>query len=337
MQVFGFVNKGGWCGVVLFFVLSGFLITGILWDSFDDPGWWRKFVARRSLRIFPLYFLALALVVLAAIPGGTVGAVLHSVWIPGLFLEDVPGLNRISETIPSPLATFHLWSIAVEEQFYLLWPFLLLLAKTRGQAMKICLAVFVASFGFRAGVGVLHLRHDLWDKSLMSQAGALALGGWLALAARGAEWPRVLRWCPAICCAGAAGFLSTGVFSRDFNGAPMHLFGTAFASLLFTGLVALSTGSGMVATALSAAWLRWLGRLSYGIYVYHVLLSHLFASISDRLAGARSPMVHNLVTLVCAAVLSLAAAYASFHLYERPFLKWKRMFAPKPEAKAEIA
>ncbi len=75
VRVIGEMNKGNWIGLVLFFVLSGFLITGILWDSFDDPRWWRKFFARRSLRIFPLYFLALLLVVLAAIPFGAVTGV----------------------------------------------------------------------------------------------------------------------------------------------------------------------------------------------------------------------------------------------------------------------
>jgi peptidoglycan/LPS O-acetylase OafA/YrhL len=66
MRIIGFLNKGGWVGVTLFFVLSGFLITGILWDSFDQPQWWRKFYIRRMLRIFPLYYASIALVILAA-------------------------------------------------------------------------------------------------------------------------------------------------------------------------------------------------------------------------------------------------------------------------------
>lgn len=125
MQLFGLANKGGWSGVTLFFVLSGFLITGILWDSYSDEHWWRKFFARRTLRIFPLYFLTLLLVLLASIAGGTAGSVLSGLWIPALFLENMPYLSRVSETLPSPLPIFHLWSIAVEEQFYLVWPFVL--------------------------------------------------------------------------------------------------------------------------------------------------------------------------------------------------------------------
>lgn len=82
---FGFVDKDGWTGVVLFFVRSG-----ILWERYSDIHSWRQFVARRSVPNFPLYFLTLLLVVLAAIPGGTISAVLRS--IRGLRNPVVPSL-----------------------------------------------------------------------------------------------------------------------------------------------------------------------------------------------------------------------------------------------------
>jgi peptidoglycan/LPS O-acetylase OafA/YrhL len=125
MRVFGFLNKGGWAGVTLFFVLSGFLITGILWDSFDQPNWLRNFYARRALRIFPLYYGSLVLVLLAAAWKGTLLPALRLIWIPAFFLQNMPHLVALVDRIPSPLGIFHFWSLAVEEQFYLLWPFVL--------------------------------------------------------------------------------------------------------------------------------------------------------------------------------------------------------------------
>ncbi len=92
MRVFGMINKGGWCGVTLFFLLSGFLITGILWDSKGEPHWWRNFYARRTLRIFPLYYGTLVLVMVAAAVVGAFYQAASKIWIPALFLQNFPYL-----------------------------------------------------------------------------------------------------------------------------------------------------------------------------------------------------------------------------------------------------
>jgi peptidoglycan/LPS O-acetylase OafA/YrhL len=328
LQVFGLVNKGGWAGVVLFFVLSGFLITGILWDSFGDPHWWSKFFARRSLRIFPLYFLALLLVILAAIPAGTVAAAAGRIWIPALFLENFPVLGDLANNIASPLALFHLWSIAVEEQFYLIWPWLLLLTRTRQRAMQLCLATFVLSACFR--IVTAYLAPAAWDHSLPSEAGALAAGGWLALRVRGPRFEGLRRYFAPAAFLGLLGFMAAGVAGRQFDGTfEMRVFGVPSITLCFTALIALALQPGWVASLLSVRWLRGLGSISYGFYIAHMLLLNYYVGLANRLAGGREGMLRNLSLFVVAGVCSTCLAWLSFHLFERQFLRLKRYFVPE--------
>ena len=330
MQLVGAVNKGGWSGVVLFFVLSGFLITGILCDSFGDPHWWRNFFVRRVLRILPLYYLALLLLLLGAIPRNTVAAVGSRVWIPLLFLENMPHLGQISDNLPSAVPVFHLWSIAVEEQFYLLWPFLLVLQRSRRRAQWVCVLLFAASAGFRFYLAGDAARAAAWEHSLPTQAGALALGGFLALSARGPEWPKVLRAAPLAVIAGLLGFgLSGGISgSMQTSGRFMMTFGLPLITIAFAGLIALATHGGVVSWVFSVGWLRWLGTISYGLYVFHVLLIPVIEEITRRLVPHGGNMMFNLVQFVVAAVLSVGVATISFNLYEKQILRLKRYFGP---------
>ncbi|MBD0321145.1 MAG: acyltransferase, partial [Gemmatimonadetes bacterium] len=120
-----FFSRGvgtGWMGVDLFFVLSGFLITGILYDSRDSPAYFRNFYARRSLRIFPLYYAYLFAIfaVLPRVQAGAAGPAEESarIWV-WTYLSNVLFARGGWEVMPGH--TTHLWSLAVEEQFYLLW------------------------------------------------------------------------------------------------------------------------------------------------------------------------------------------------------------------------
>jgi peptidoglycan/LPS O-acetylase OafA/YrhL len=336
MRAFGYLNKGGWCGVTLFFVLSGFLITGILWDSNSNYHWWRKFLARRTLRIFPLYFLALLLVVLASIHGGGLRGTLSGIWIPLLFLENIPHLQQISQALPSPLPIFHLWSIAVEEQFYLLWPFVLQWARTGERARLLCVAVFFVSLLFRVSVALATPGSDLWTDFLVTQAGALAAGGWLALSRRSPDWSRIVRVAPGLAVLGLVGFLTCGILSGTLEnlGRYMMPVGLPFVTMLWASIVALAVEPGTVARVFSTGWLRWLGNISYGVYVFHVLLIEPIQYITHLLAGTRSQMVQLAVQFVVAAALSLTCAWLSFHLYEKQFLRLKRFFLPTSASQA---
>ena len=195
----------------------------------------------------------------------------------------------------------------------------------------LCVAVFLVSAGFRLSIGWFAPHPLVWAPLLLSQAGALAAGGWLALSYRGPEWLQVLRWAPTAGFMGLAAFLVVGVLSNDFQttGRYMMTLGLPFATIFFSGLVALAITPGFIARFFRMAWLRWLGGISYGIYVFHILLIHLFSTAARHLAGNDWSMKYLLLRFLIAAVGSVAVAFFSYHLYEKQFLRLKKYFVPR--------
>jgi peptidoglycan/LPS O-acetylase OafA/YrhL len=177
----------GWAGVSLFFVLSGFLISGILWDAFDQKNWWTRFYWRRSLRIFPLYYFALSIAFVSAIWMTGYRWPLGSAWPLLVYLQNVPFFFPTLARFPNYPALGHFWSLAVEEQFYLVWPFLL--AWRHGSnltARRMCLLLWAMSLGFRVLVFSAGMREYWAIGFLAARAGELAMGAYLALAIRDA-------------------------------------------------------------------------------------------------------------------------------------------------------
>ncbi|MBS1822914.1 MAG: acyltransferase [Acidobacteria bacterium] len=327
VRLFGLINKGGWVGVTLFFVLSGFLITGILWDSFGQPHWWRNFYARRTLRIFPLYYLCILIVIAGAAFQGTLIGALGKIWVPALFMQNMPHLLTIVDKIPAPFGLFHFWSLAVEEQFYLIWPFLLAVQKSRRNAGIFCLLTFLFSFAFRILLWQFAPHPEQFNDFLFSRAGELAIGGWLALAWRGPAWERIERLAPVVTFCGLAGFIASGMFAGSFETNRVQMtVGLPCITICFTALLALCMRPGIVQRCAEARWLRWLGTISYGIYVYHMLFLGQYMFIVQKLLGRRSLMVTNAALLIVAAVGTLTIAWLSFNFFEKPFLRLKSRF-----------
>jgi peptidoglycan/LPS O-acetylase OafA/YrhL len=326
LHIFGEIVHLGWVGVSLFFVLSGFLITGILLDSFDRPGWCKTFYIRRTLRIFPLYYFVL-------IAGVILVPILRACWIsiaevwPFFFyLQDVPGLVRFE--LLNPLLTLgHFWSLAVEEQFYLCWPFLLFAANKRGLARPLCVTVFVLSLLFRICVFGFHLYWPWAGYFILGRAGEMAAGGFLAASLRrpGRTAHEVVRGAKPILAASLLGTLAIVIGARQ-NSAGEPWFGTlglVFLSGLFASLIAISLQPGYTQRAFAWPPLRWLGRISYGIYVYHLLLYPLFAWIAGRLIPPSVGSRYLIALAFIAAAGTLVAAMLSFATVESAFLKLK--------------
>lgn len=318
---FGEICKQGWTGVTLFFILSGFLITGILWDSRGEPHWWRNFYTRRMLRIFPLYYGSLALVLVAAALAGTFTIALSRIWSPLFFLQDIPG--RAAACINhdgSPLQLSHFWSLAVEEQFYLGWPFLLLLPKSKRSALYLCTLVIVLSELFWVGQWVTPII-DRYFPMVFTRAAEMSAGAWLAIAYRTRLWNRMRGLAHIAAPLGLALYILGCVFVRRLD-----VIRLPSITLCFAALLVLSLHQGLVGRTLSTRIIRWIGTISYGIYVYHVLLGPLFERLAMHIAGSAQDNLFHVVFVCVSTVGTLLVASLSFRYFEQPFLRRKRYY-----------
>ncbi len=322
----GQAEKAGWTGVTLFFLLSGFLITGILWDSRGVQHWWRNFYVRRALRILPLYYGALLLVLLVATFNGTLGRALHGVWVQALYLQTFPYFFAQRWHLPPPLFLEHFWTLAIEEQFYLLWPLVLWLAPSRRAAATVCMGVFAASFAYRAGSMAVYSPLT-GNFLLLTRSGEFALGGWLALVYRGPVWERLRPWLAPVGATAALLFIALTVHNDFAMSTPLN-FALALAaiSVAYTGLIGVALRPGLVQRCASIGWLRWVGKVSFGVYVYHLLLRALFEWVAARLAHGTQGERYLALRLVVALIGTLLIAALSYSFYEKSFLRYKRHF-----------
>lgn len=331
IHLIGAFIKVGWTGVPLFFVLSGFLITGILWDSFDKPQWWKTFYIRRSLRIFPLYYLSILIVILSAIFFGDVHEALHNVWIYALYSQNFPFAAQRIQHLGSSVGLIAFWSLAVEEQFYLCWPFLLRCTRTLRQAKALCIALFVLAFLYRVyGSQPGHDAEILGDATL-SRAGELAVGAWLALKLRGnpVEWSRFLRWVPIASILSLSGFIAVSVYSGEpeTTHRAVLVFGLPFIAIFYGCLICMAiTENSWVQRAASVAFLRWMGAISYSLYVWHELLNVPVTKLSLALAPHAGRDAGLALRFTVAAVVCVTVAQLSYRYFEMPFLRLKDRF-----------
>jgi peptidoglycan/LPS O-acetylase OafA/YrhL len=307
----------GWLGVNLFFVLSGFLITGILLDTRHRPSYYRQFYLRRALRILPAYLgiiLILFLIRYIQFPQ-TVAAL--------LFLANYMPLLRI------PGGYGPLWSLSVEEQFYLLWPAVVAKVSTRNLTV-ICLALCLVEPFLRWLSASGHLPLGDVKTATYLIADNLALGALAAIFARSrfGTLRNGTRLGVALCLLGGLifaighpfGILTrTTVVGETLQSVPWNIFFTGI--LLFT----LGTRSPFFSSIWTAP-LRFLGYISYGLYLIHVLI---FFWYDEAFPYITNPTLHHLMQrslvrfFVCGAV-AIYIAWLSRRFYEEPFLRMGR-------------
>lgn len=330
VRVAGLLLKAGWSGVSLFFVLSGFLISGILWDTHGTVSWLKNFYVRRALRIFPLYYGSLLLVVLTAFAASKGPFCLSHIWVFALYLQNFPALARFTSSYGSPLLLGHFWSLAVEEQFYLLWPFLLSRMRTRAAAKYLCVATVVVSLCFRLLLWGRDEVSSVSQGSLLTHAGELAAGAFLALCFRDAAWKKLDRLAPATAIASLAGFAAAGWLGGgfEFQGAWIVVFGLTCLTLFWASVLVLSLRpGGLWSRAMTFGWLRWVGTISYGIYVFHVLLHPVFWWIAERILPHANRIQGLALNGVVTVLGSFSVAWISFRFYESAFLRLRKRFS----------
>jgi peptidoglycan/LPS O-acetylase OafA/YrhL len=321
--------------VNVFFVLSGYLITSIILNNEPTEHFLITFYIRRCLRIWPIYYLALAVLVLI------------NPWLPTRGnLEDLTYYLTYTQEISHywstseptfPDAFRHTWSLAIEEQFYLFWPAILLLAGRR--RLPVLAAILVA-------LAVVARALDLNHFILITQCDGLALGGFLAHLLAGkdrmqamsmASRTRLTGLCAAvsglsIALVVLAGWVQT---RRPELIAPaaiksLMLFGINLLILAMTAAVVVNAGG------LRLRWLRdrrlvYMGTISYGLYLYHQVVFSVWENFAVQY-GWRGGLLTDVAKFsACVALASL-----SWHLLERPILALKDRFTYQVVAPVEL-
>ncbi len=298
----------GWTGVDLFFVLSGFLITGILFDTRDRKDYFANFYARRILRIWPLYFALLSVMFLAVpvvAPRWSAAAMENAkpAWAFVLFVQNL----AIGHAITGPLSAT--WSLAIEEQFYFVWPLVIWLLP-RNAIKRLAIALIIASPMLRLGLLLDHAHISMYYNTFTRLDG-LAVGSFLAIWLRDTKAETVKRWAIAIL--------------------PVALAAAIVLEQTWIRYSAIAVTCGALVCLAFFAVLRnrfvlFTGRISYGLYLTHMAVFGLAAKPELRRHYPHSSGFNDCAYLIVGLVLSYAIASLSWFLFESKILRAKKWF-----------
>lgn len=342
-RVYSAVAGMGWIGVDLFFVLSGFLITGILYDSRGSQHYYRVFYARRTVRIFPLYYASLALFfwiipfVLTHLHHGEFTDTHSSVW-ERLFAWTylINWYEGATEFKGMPLPLAHFWSLAIEEQFYFVWPFLVL-TLARRRLMTLCVGLIAFGLVSRMVAYGIHLPIVAYTWTFC-RADSLAVGAVLALAARDLnDWKTVEKCAPFLAISALSAVVAVRILNPLSVAGPGHdptflvgTFGMSFLGIFFGSCLAMSVSSreeSFLRRFLSSPFLRFFGKYSYCLYVCHVPFI-VFCARAGLQSDYLARLLHNRFLAVVVLngigfVSTTTIALMSWNLFEKQFLKLK--------------
>lgn len=328
----------GWVGVQLFFVLSGFLITRNLLKTQGAKGYFKAFYGRRFLRIFPLYYATLffffvLLPWVGHVPPGVEADRPTQIWL-WLFLS-----NWTQQIGWGGLSLPHFWSLAVEEQFYLLWP-LVVFSRTPKQLLRICALIAVASLAIRCAMVWHGCPPLLIYTSSLCRMDALAMG---ASVAAWAHMPRgvdsmvsrrawLLGAAAALLVAGK--LIPQGFGMTDPAGQTLgySMLGAICALVIAASLASECLPKGIWSRVFASPWLQSVGKYSYAMYVFHAPLGgYVGLVLLDRLGWHSHPTTLQAFAYeVAIGVCTFALAWCSYHVLEKHFLKLKRHFVATP-------
>lgn len=331
-----------WVGVDLFFVLSGFLLGGILLDHRTASNLFRVFYLRRGCRILPAYFLFLLPLLVVPALGldhgmPALGSMLSTgdipPWAYPLFLQNL-AMTVIGSWGEAWISTT--WSLAVEEQFYLILPLIVrFVPRPRLPAVLVTLALLAPLLRIalhlwlpatQAQIGAYTLLPCRWDSLLLG-----ALVAWLVRDATALAWLRRqaagLRtsWWLLLAAGLALAWLSPDLRSLPMSSAGFSLFALLFANTILCGELGLLPGR----NALEWPPLRWVGRISYALYLVHLsVCSVIFHAFSHHSRSLDS--LFDVALMAGSLVASLAVAGLSWVFLERPIFNLARRFKYRP-------
>ncbi len=343
----------GWTGTDLFFVLSGFLITGILWESREAPHYFKNFYARRTLRLFPLYYTTLIIIFLL------LPFLVHLLEHRSLLMDDLAAQLGKSNRSAGYWLWFYtysadflfatkdimfpaqFWSLAVEEHFYLLWP-LLIHRLNHNTLIKVTGVIAIGTLMLRFCLYHFVIPYGMFCLTFCRMDG-LAMGAMIALIMRNKDgistlkqiarvaFPVVLTLCVAL-------LLYQKGFWNQY-GFIQQTIGYSLTPALYACLLIMILTSEAISRVFSNGILRYLGKYSYAIYVIHpfviAYLTPFFRlgvpnhfSILSAIAGQSRAFgfLDGVSYIAAVAGISMAAALISWKLIEQPFLNLKKYF-----------
>lgn len=321
----------GWAGVDLFFVLSGFLITGILLDAREQPRYFSNFYIRRVLRIFPLYYLYLVLLLFLGVTGAAGWASVR--------LEELPWYAVYLQNFRQAFGRDfflgdHLWSLAIEEQFYMLWPFCIYLLGTR-TLKRLCFAMCGAALLGRLVVdhyGISSQGWDLFYKFTPFRLEAIALGSLVAIQRRQVpDFASLKRIGQLTLAGGLVPFLTLFYFTRTVapRSRPMETVGytmidLAFAGCLILACVAAESGGNSL---LRFPLFRSFGKYSYGMYMWHLPILGTTSWWMMIIMKGGPPFIHAVVQILVGSALTYGLALLSWYTFEKRFMNLRLRWA----------
>jgi peptidoglycan/LPS O-acetylase OafA/YrhL len=315
----------GRTGVDLFFVLSGFLITGILLDTKDSPGCFKNFYARRALRIWPLYYgiLFLFFFLLPVLFPRYLIYTDRNTWpyyvtyTQNLFYH----FDHSAPLTPS-------WSLAVEEQYYMFWAPVVFLFGRRS-LRNILFGMIVFSFCFRVISSLRGAPLEFLHNFTLCRLEPLAAGGLAALWLRSEKCTPV-KWARGGMMALTIGLAGVAIALVDW-GIDGPVYSYPFLAAAFAGVLALSLTANPATTfagrVLTQRWLAYTGKISYGVYLMHVPIFMGVDAVTQKVWGKSQFSGAKQVPIVCVAfAATFLAASISWFCFERPILRLKEYF-----------
>lgn len=345
-KVLALLINTGWLGVQLFFVLSGFLITDILLTAKGKAHFYKHFYARRALRIFPVYFLFLLatfiLVKVLADPAEWMVLADNQKW---WFIFYLNNWIQVSQNV----GLSHFWSLAIEEQFYLFWPLLIMLVDIKRLYLA-CYLIIIISVLFRFIMTYSGLEFSQLGAYILtpSRMDALAIGALLAISIRYQGLNNQLERIASIATVLGLGYViiiltTTHNFAKASEGwafLNQTVAAILFACLIFNCLnITPQTNKKLHIRLLSIPIMQSLGKYSYAMYIFHLpislfLHSHITRPLTAQhnFSGGYADFLILFLDLSALLLLTYLCAWASWHLVERRALSLKRYF-PTPSGK----
>jgi len=309
--------------VPVFFVLSGYLIGGILLNTRNREGFFRVFYSRRVIRIFPVFYLAL--LIIACLDAAFRFPLRFQFWSQFLYIQNLlPEFHAYS----TPVVVIQYWSLATEEQFYLLWPLAVWFFPKKQKLLGVASFLVLICFVIRLAGHYLFASPFQIRYSSLTRADAILLGVILGLVYKESFFTRIKAYAKWLALVGVVS-LAFWSFWRDlswpesFRGQQLAIPLTNFTAVAL--IIYLLEENNWLSRICSFRWIGWMGRMSYSLYIVHYAYAHwIWYVVIPHLARHMPHILAVLLSNALAFSLTLLLAVLSYRFIETPCQKLKQ-------------